>query len=68
MTVIEKKKEDYPGVSSQLILNLLKNGKMIDEKTIDQLKEEENAVICMMSCASIEHLKQAYKELKKEKE
>ena len=29
---------------------------------------EENAVICMMSCASIEHLKQAYKDLKKEKE
>ena len=42
--------------------------RQIDEKTIDQLKEEENAVICMMSCASIEHLKQAYKELKKEKE
>ncbi len=60
--------EEYPGVSSQLILDLLKNGKMIDEETIDQLKDEENAVICMMSCASIEHLKQAYKDLKKEKE
>ncbi len=63
-----EKQEEYPGVSSQLILELLKNGKMINEQTIDQLKDEENAVICMMSCASIEHLKQAYKDLKKERE
>ncbi len=50
--------EEYPGVSSKLIFDLLKNGEMIDENTISKLLEFEHEVICFMSCASIEHMRQ----------
>ena len=62
-----EKASDYPGVSSKIILNQLKNGEMIGEETIDKLLIHKNAVVCFMSCASIVHLKESYEELLKEK-
>jgi hypothetical protein len=35
---------------------------MISEENIDSLLKHDNAVICFMSCASIAHLKEKYKE------
>ncbi len=58
---------DYPFISSKIILDQLNNGRMIDETTVDQLLKHKNAVVCMMSCASIEHLKEAYRELLNQK-
>ncbi len=63
MTEIDANREkasDYPGVSSHMILDKIPNGKIIDEESIAQLKEEKNAVVCFMSCASIAHLLDAY--------
>ena len=59
-----EKASDYPGVSSQLILNYTNNGKKISEDSIDELLKYDNAVICFMSCASISHLKEKYEQAK----
>lgn len=56
---------DYPGTSSKIILEKLKNGEMISEDTIDKLLKHKNAVICFMSCASIAHLKEKFEEQKR---
>ncbi len=56
-----EKKEDYGNVTSKVIFDLLKNGEMISEEEADKLLKHDNAVLCFMSCASIEHLKQNYK-------
>lgn len=62
-----EKKQDYPGVTSNIILENLKNGEIISEETIDKLLKHEHAVICFMSCASIAHLKESFENLKTNK-
>ncbi len=58
-----EKQEDYPNVTSKLILDKIPNSHIISEQTIDQLKEVNNAVICFMSCADTSHLIKSYQEL-----
>jgi UDP-N-acetylmuramate--alanine ligase len=55
-----EKQEDYPGVSTQMILDNTKNGKIISDDDTSALLQYDNPVICMMSCASISHLKEDY--------
>ena len=55
-----EKQEDYPGVSTQMILGNTKNGKLISDEDISPLLEYKQPVIVMMSCASISHLKDNY--------
>lgn len=65
MTEIDSNREkqsDYPGVTSKMILDKIPLSKLIDERTIEQLKDEKNVVICFMSCASIAHLIEAYEQ------
>lgn len=57
-----EKQEDYPGVNSNIILDHIKDGEIIDEKSISKLFPYKNDVICFMSCASVSHL---IEELKK---
>jgi UDP-N-acetylmuramate--alanine ligase len=57
-----EKPEEYGNVTSKAIFDLLNNGEMISEGQIDSLLKHHNAVICFMSCASISHLKDEYKE------
>ena len=61
---------DYPGVTSRLIVDSLRDGEMISEETIDKLGKELNSVICFMSCAYMESLINCFKEYiyKKENE
>ena len=54
---------DYPGASSQLILDNMSDGEIISDDEIDKLLEYKDAVICFMSCASISHLKDGYENL-----
>lgn len=56
-----EKQEDYPGVSTQLILDNTKNGKLISDDDTSSLLAFDKPVIVMMSCASISHLKEDYK-------
>lgn len=58
-----EKKEDYNNISSKIILDLLKNGEMISDSSVMKLLQHKKAVICFMSCASISHMKDSYKEL-----
>ncbi len=66
LTEIDSNREyasDYPGVTSKLIIEGLRDGDIISEETIDKLKDELDSVICFMSCASISHLIDSFKEL-----
>ena len=58
-----ERKEDYPGVTSSKVLELIPNGELISEETVNKLLEYKNNVICFMSCASISHLKEKYESL-----
>ena len=51
-----EKQEEYPGVTSQIILNKIDNAELISEETINKLENVEESVICVMSCAYVENL------------
>ena len=53
--------KDYPGVSSQNIIDGLDNGELISLDTIDKL-ENKDQVVCFMGCAYLEGLVNKYKE------
>ena len=55
--------EDYPGVSSNLIIDGIKGSENIELDTIDKLLKHENAVICFMSCANISPMIEKYKKM-----
>ena len=56
-----EKAEDYPGVSSQLIIDKIPNADIISEDTIEKLGSELDSVICFMSCAYVDKLIEALK-------
>lgn len=58
-----EKQEDYPGVTSHLIIDKLNNGDIISEESIDKLKDERKSVICFMGCAYVDSLISAFKEI-----
>ena len=47
---------DYPGISSQIILDGIPNSDIISEDTIEKLGSELNSVICFMGCAYVDGL------------
>ena len=53
---------DYPGVTSKLIVDGLRDGEMISEDTIDKLEPELDSVICFMGCAYVDGLINKLKE------
>jgi len=55
-----EKQEDYPNVTSKLIIDLLEHGESINNKTWDKLKEHKNSVIIFMSPKEIEEIMQNY--------
>lgn len=56
-----ERQEDYPGITSHIIVDNLKNGEMISQDTIDKLKEEKDSVVCFMSCAYVDKLIDSFK-------
>ena len=60
-----EKQEDYPGVSSNMIIEKLNNGDIISDETIDKLKDEKDSVVCFMGCAYVDSLINAFKEIMK---
>ena len=48
--------EDYPGVSSQNIIDEIDGADIISEDTMDKLGNELNSVICFMSCDYVDEL------------
>jgi len=58
-----EKQEDYPGVTSNIILDGLTDGEIISEDTIDKLKNESESVVCFMGCAYVDKLIDGFKNL-----
>lgn len=58
-----EKASDYSNVTSKVILDLLNDGEMISEDTVEKLLIHNGSVICFMSCASIAHLKDNFEKL-----
>ena len=58
-----ERQEDYPGITSHIIVDNLKNGDMISMDTIDKLKKEKDSVVCFMSCAYVDNLIDSFKYL-----
>jgi len=59
--------EEFPGVTSDLIINELENGEHIGDDTIDKLLKHNNAVLLFMSCKDIYTMKGNFEELLKGK-
>ena len=60
-----EKPEDYPGISSHLIIDKIEGSEIISEETISKLLPLKDSVICFMSCASISHLMEQLKKILK---
>ncbi len=56
-----EKPEEYGNVTSKVIFDLLNNGEMISDSELGTLTDYDDSVVCFMSCASISHLKDNYK-------
>ena len=60
-----EKPEDYPGITSHIIIDKLNNGDIISDETISKLKDEKDSVVCFMGCAYVDSLIDRFKELMK---
>jgi len=59
-----EKASDYHYVTSDVIIENLKNAYKLNEENIDVLVNYHDSVLCFMSCANISHLIDDYKKLK----
>ena len=60
-----ERQEDYPGITSHIIIDKLNNGDIISDETISKLKDEKDSVVCFMGCAYVDSLIDGFKELMK---
>lgn len=58
-----ERQEDYPGITSHIIVDNLKNGDMISLETINKLKDETSSVVCFLSCAYVDNLIDSFKNI-----
>ncbi|MBR2828530.1 MAG: UDP-N-acetylmuramate--L-alanine ligase [Bacilli bacterium] len=56
-----EREEDYPGVTSQMIINEIEGAELISEGSISKLKDEMHSVICFMGCAYVDSLIESLK-------
>ena len=60
-----ERQEDYPGVTSHIIIDKLNNGDIISDETISKLSDEKDSVVCFMGCAYVDSLIEGFKRLMK---
>ena len=58
-----EQQDQYPDVTSNLILDLLSKGEHISEEEISKLLRHKNAVVVFMSCKDVSHLIRSYKKV-----
>lgn len=58
-----ERQEDYPGITSHIIIDKLSDSDIISVETIDKLKNEKSSVVCFMGCAYVDGLINAFKEI-----
>ena len=57
-----EKQENYPEVTSNIIVNNLKNGELISDETWDKLKEYKDAVVLFLSPKQIHDMMSKFEE------
>ena len=63
-----EKQEDYPGVSSDTIIDAIPNAEKVSVETVEKLLKYKNAVMCFMSCGNIYIILEKYEELLKQQQ
>ena len=58
-----ERQEDYPGITSHIITDNLKDSEIISVDAMDKLKDETSSVVCFMGCAYVDGLIKAYKDV-----
>ncbi len=58
-----EKQEDYPGVSSDTLIERIPNSEKVSVEDCEKLLKHDNSVICFMSCADIYHIEERFEEL-----
>ena len=58
-----ERKEDYPNINSEMLVDKIPNSEMISLDTVDKLKNVKDTVICFMSCAYISPMLEKAKKL-----
>lgn len=58
-----ERQEDYPGVSSDTLIERVPNSEKVSVDDVEKLLKHKNSVICFMSCTNIYVLLEKYKEL-----
>ena len=53
--------EDYPKITSHIIVDKLASGDMISLDTMDKLKNEKSSVVCFLGCAAVDKLIDKFK-------
>lgn len=60
-----ERKEDYPNINSEMLVEKIPNSEMIDLNNLEKLKENHNCVFCFMSCANISPMVEKAKKILK---
>lgn len=58
-----ERQEDYPGVSSDTIMDRVPNCEKVSVEDCEKLLKHDNAVICFMSCTNIYEIEDAFEKL-----
>ena len=58
-----ERQEDYPGVSSDKLIERIPNAEKVSVDTVEKLLKHDNSVICFMSCTNIYEILEKFKEL-----
>lgn len=58
-----EKQEDYPGITSHLIIDKLENAEIISKEEMNKVASGEDEVVCFMGCAYVDDLINAYKDI-----
>lgn len=61
-----ERQEDYPGVSSDTLMERIPNCEKVSVEEVEKLLKHKNSVMCFMSCTNIYVLLDKYKEMIKE--
>ncbi len=57
-----EKQEDYPGITSHLIIDKLSNAEIISNEAMNKVASGDDQIVCFMGCAYVDDLIKAYKD------
>ena len=58
-----EKAEDFPGISSKLIIDSIADAELVEEDTISKLDKEKGNIVMFMGCADNSHLISGFEDL-----